>query len=435
MIKINYEAYNDPFIVNLHKDINTGKPITIEIINELQKVIDGKITLNEIPDEFRKVAIKDMEEVERVILHKNQYKVDYTYGLVQFHPDVEDGTTITILKYYGRGVALIPDSRIYMTSSDGFDETLNDYISSIMSYVYKGDYNNSISYNKNEMVYFDGSTYINITGCQGVLPINTSYWREMASGFVFKGDYNTSTTYYKNEIVSKDNIHLYMSLQQSINTPVTNTQYWTKIISVESFKQSFDIMVEQGNRKVIELTNASNEYNNTLKPDILDKTSKANIATSNCIVATDECIVALDNYEQNLLLSIKIFKEPVQTFDDIATTYPNPQNGWTVKVSDDGNTYRYDGVILNDWQLIDNTNIDVEISIVDGKIGSLNDLQTIDKTNIVKAVNEVNAKITNEISKIHIHDNKYVLDLLSDIDGNLQYNGKLIVTDIDGGTF
>ena len=49
----------------------------------------------------------------------------------------------------------------------------------------------------------------------------------------------------------------------------------------------------------------------------------------------------------NLLSSIETniqWKESVATYADIATTYPNPQDGWTVNVNDTDYTYRYDGV-------------------------------------------------------------------------------------------
>lgn len=37
------------------------------------------------------------------------------------------------------------------------------------------------------------------------------------------------------------------------------------------------------------------------------------------------------------------WKEAVSTYDDIATTYPNPDDGWTVNVKDTDYTYRYNG--------------------------------------------------------------------------------------------
>lgn len=43
------------------------------------------------------------------------------------------------------------------------------------------------------------------------------------------------------------------------------------------------------------------------------------------------------------------WKESVATYADIVTTYPNPEDGWTVNVKDTDYTYRYDGT---DWVLI-----------------------------------------------------------------------------------
>lgn len=37
------------------------------------------------------------------------------------------------------------------------------------------------------------------------------------------------------------------------------------------------------------------------------------------------------------------WKESVATYNDIATTYPNPEDGWTVTVKDTDQTYKYNG--------------------------------------------------------------------------------------------
>lgn len=37
------------------------------------------------------------------------------------------------------------------------------------------------------------------------------------------------------------------------------------------------------------------------------------------------------------------WKESVNTFADIAKTYPKPEDGWTVNVKDTDYTYRYSG--------------------------------------------------------------------------------------------
>ena len=50
----------------------------------------------------------------------------------------------------------------------------------------------------------------------------------------------------------------------------------------------------------------------------------------------------IDNLLSGLEMNI-LWKDAVATYNDIATTYPYPQEGWTVTVLDTGETYRYDG--------------------------------------------------------------------------------------------
>ena len=57
------------------------------------------------------------------------------------------------------------------------------------------------------------------------------------------------------------------------------------------------------------------------------------------------------------------WKESVDTFSDIATTYPNPDDGWTVNVKDTDYTYRYSGT---DWIAISANAIPKATTSVDG---------------------------------------------------------------------
>ncbi len=57
------------------------------------------------------------------------------------------------------------------------------------------------------------------------------------------------------------------------------------------------------------------------------------------------------------------WKESVATYADIATTYPNPQDGWTVNVMDTNYTYRYTG---NSWIPISANAIPKSTASVDG---------------------------------------------------------------------
>lgn len=60
------------------------------------------------------------------------------------------------------------------------------------------------------------------------------------------------------------------------------------------------------------------------------------------------------------------WKESVDTFDDIATTYPNPESGWTVNAKDTNYTYRYDGT---SWVAISANAIPKATKELDGIMG------------------------------------------------------------------
>lgn len=88
------------------------------------------------------------------------------------------------------------------------------------------------------------------------------------------------------------------------------------------------------------------------------------------------------------------WKDAVSTFDDIATTYPTPNDGWTVNVKDTDYTYRYNGT---KWV-------------------------TISANAIPKATNEVDGLMTKEYAKKLDGLTKYTPDgttITADEDGTL----------------
>ena len=87
------------------------------------------------------------------------------------------------------------------------------------------------------------------------------------------------------------------------------------------------------------------------------------------------------------------WKESVTTYDDLATTYPNPDDGWTVNVKDTDITYRWSG---SAWVAISANSIPLATSTTDGKMSKE------DKVNL----DDVNAKK-------HTHDNKSILDTIT----------------------
>lgn len=87
------------------------------------------------------------------------------------------------------------------------------------------------------------------------------------------------------------------------------------------------------------------------------------------------------------------WKESVDTFADISTAYPDPQDGWTVNVKDTDYTYRYSG---EEWVVISANAIPKATQSIDGL------LTKEDKTSYDSAV-----------EKKHEHDNKSALDMIT----------------------
>lgn len=72
----------------------------------------------------------------------------------------------------------------------------------------------------------------------------------------------------------------------------------------------------------------------------------------------------VDN-KMNLLTINMTWKDAVDTYDDIATTYPTAQDGWTVFIKDTGFTYRYnDGA----WVQISTYNLPLATASNDGRM-------------------------------------------------------------------
>lgn len=92
----------------------------------------------------------------------------------------------------------------------------------------------------------------------------------------------------------------------------------------------------------------------------------------------------VDNLLSQLETNID-WKEAVNTYNDIATTYPNPQDGWTVNVKDTDYTYRYNGT---EWVAISANAIPLATQSVNGLMSST------DKTKLdgIEADAEVNVQ-------------------------------------------
>ncbi len=86
--------------------------------------------------------------------------------------------------------------------------------------------------------------------------------------------------------------------------------------------------------------------------DSLEAITNSSEATNAAIQATQQALRAVQDAKDFLDSTIKINKPLVQTYEELLTTYPEPENGWTVFVHSEGIRYRWDG-FNNEWVAID----------------------------------------------------------------------------------
>lgn len=114
------------------------------------------------------------------------------------------------------------------------------------------------------------------------------------------------------------------------------------------------------------------------------------------------------------------WKESVSTYADIAETYPDPQDGWTVNVKDTDYTYRYSGT---EWVVISANAIPKATQSVDGLL-SKEDKTSYDdannkkhthsnKTTIDKITETFLSRWSDAYEKRHEHENKRILDTIT----------------------
>ena len=98
------EEYNDLFDIAWHTD-SSGNKISKKQTNEQHKIVGNIALLNEIPDQFYRVKITNMYELNKgsKINNANEFVVDYLTGRITFH-ESKDGATIMVDEYYGRGL-------------------------------------------------------------------------------------------------------------------------------------------------------------------------------------------------------------------------------------------------------------------------------------------------------------------------------------------
>lgn len=84
--------------------------------------------------------------------------------------------------------------------------------------------------------------------------------------------------------------------------------------------------------------------------EMIIATNVAKDATDIVLQTNDKALQHIELIKDAYATTVLIYKPFVQTYNDILTTYPLPQVGWTVQVYDTGIRYRWDGM---NWTPID----------------------------------------------------------------------------------
>ena len=119
-------------IMHWNTDVN-GNPASVKIEREIQQVSTTHfaIQLAQIPDKYYRVkVVTERIELSEVFnkrdINPSTFLVDYGNGLVYFHPSLAG--ELVMSEYYGRGVILLSDTRIFHKTGENFISTLDEVL-------------------------------------------------------------------------------------------------------------------------------------------------------------------------------------------------------------------------------------------------------------------------------------------------------------------
>lgn len=269
---------------------------------------------------------------------------------------------------------------------------------------HKGSYNASTAYIPNNIVDYNGSSYMNILVSTGVIPTDTTKWKPVAfkgdqgiqgiqgvkgDSVVWKGVYSASTAYVARDVVHYNGTAYINKLASTGNLP-TNTGYWDIFASKGVDGEGSVIGVTSLNNDLVvagTIQNPDLTISTSLKSSWNDKYTKTEV----------------DSKISQATANIQ-WKPSVASYANIATAYPSPQDGWTVNVNDTDYTYRYTG---SQWIAISANSIPNASASADGKmsIADYNKLQgiTTQATKVVNSATNGNVTINGTETVVYTH--------------------------------
>jgi len=278
-------------------------------LSEAHTIENSVVQLSEIPDQFTKVTVtgQSITWAEQVsgLPTANTYVVDYNINLVTFHSSRE-GMQLQF-DFKGTGLHFIPIDMIYTNASDGV------VITTMRDVVVANSESSTVLSNLNASIATGGT-------------INTTLNLSISNAVSTKNSLDNSNgiaTTTKSELDAKNSEAL-----------VTKTDLTNVNVTATNSKNDLTTLIENNQYSIeSENTRISNEQDRVT-------------AEGNRVI----------EYQAMINSSKMILKNPVDSYSNIATTYPSPVIYWTVRTIDDGKLYRYDG---SAWVWIDTLNTGV----------------------------------------------------------------------------
>lgn len=172
-------------------------------------------------------------------------------------------------------------------------------------------------------------------------------------------------------------------------------------------------------KKQLELENVENKSSSTIRGEI----TKDNV--TNALGYTPYTPNEIDNKFSALETKID-WKEAVDTYEDIASTYPSPEDGWTVNVKDTDYTYRYNG---EKWVAISANAVPKATNEIDG-ILSKEDYSRFNDANAKKHTHN-NMSILTNITTTSVSSWNKAVEHISDNEMHISSNERSLWNTVD----
>lgn len=110
-----------------------------------------------------------------------------------------------------------------------------------LRFYFAGEYNNSTTYEVNDVVKYGGNVYIyiSVVSAAGNLPTDTAYWSLMLKGINFEGPYVSGTSYQVGDGVAHGG-KVYIAIANSVNITPPNASYWSQFVDGIQYEGAYN---------------------------------------------------------------------------------------------------------------------------------------------------------------------------------------------------